>query len=126
MRFVAVRVEERILALEAQFYRAGRAVAVLGEDELGEVRLGSLGVVVAVAVEKRDDVGFLFEAPLSRRSASIGRFSLRVSTPRLSCASAMIGTPRSFAVTLSVRQISESSSLRLTLRASTPGRTSCR
>ena len=54
--------------------------------------------------------------PESRRSASIGRLSLRVSTPRLSCASAMIGTPRSLAVTLSVRQISESSSLRLALR----------
>ena len=76
--FVAVGYEERELALEAQFDGARRAVAVFGDDELGEVGLGALRIVVAVAIEEGDDVGFLFERSANRaRSASIGRFSLR-------------------------------------------------
>ncbi len=52
-------------------------------------------------------------APLSRKSESIGRLSLRDSTPRFNCASAMMGTLRSFDVALSNRQISDNSSLRV-------------
>ena len=56
--------------------------------------------------------------PLSRRSESIGRllFSRRFSTSRESCDSAMTGTLNSRAMLLSVREISETSCVRFSMR----------
>ena len=54
-------------------------------------------------------------APDSRRSAITGRLSVRVSSDRLSCDSAITGTLSSFARPFSEREISEISVARFSL-----------
>ena len=99
---------------EAELDRVGGAVAVLGEDDLGEpLRVGLLAVVVLVAVDEGDEVGVLLDrAGLSRRSERIGRLSWRCSTARESWERARIGTSRSRASTFSWREICETSCTR--------------
>ncbi len=73
---------------EAELDRVGGAVAVLGEDHLGEpLRVGLLAVVVLVAVDERDEVGVLLDGVVDnmysqRRSCAAPRPSGRRPPPR--------------------------------------------
>ena len=49
------------LFVEEQIDGAYRAVAVLGDDKLGDVFVFSFGVVVIFAVQEHYDIGVLFE-----------------------------------------------------------------
>ncbi len=54
--------ELRVALQERELDRVGRAVAVLGEDHLGQALLvGLLRVVVLVAVDEHDQVGVLLD-----------------------------------------------------------------
>ena len=59
------------------------AVTLLGHNELGRAVFLVLGVD-RIPVEEDDDVGVLLNSAYSLRSASVGRLSWRISTPRLS------------------------------------------
>src|SRR5262245_4327874 len=54
--------ELRVVLEEDQADRADRAVAVLGEDQLGTPRVLGFDVVVVVAVEEADHVGVLLDS----------------------------------------------------------------
>src|SRR5947209_3113756 len=63
MRLVAVGNEQRVFRLEPQLDRADLPVPMLRDDELGDIRLDRrLFVVIHIAVQKRDDIGFLFDS----------------------------------------------------------------
>src|ERR1700690_4496898 len=68
---LAVRevVEARVGRVEADADGVGRAVSLLGDDELGDVPIGRFLVVVVVAVDKADVVGVLLDRP---RLAKVG------------------------------------------------------
>src|SRR5580698_2751375 len=53
--------ESRVLRVELHLHRVGRAVSLLGDDELRYGALGALLVVVVVAVDEADVVGVLLD-----------------------------------------------------------------
>src|SRR6218665_3189661 len=53
--------EARLVLLEEQLDRAGRAIALLADDDFGHVRLLALFFLVVVAVDEHDDVGILLD-----------------------------------------------------------------
>src|SRR5579872_6226799 len=55
-------VEPRVVAAELQLDRAGRSVAVLGDDHLGDAWL-FVGLVVLGAKKEHDHVGVLLDGP---------------------------------------------------------------
>ena len=105
--------EQRELVLEVQFDRPDRAIAVLGQDDLGDVLVLRFLVVVSSRYKKETMSASCSRAPDSRRSLSMGRLSCRLSTLRLSWDKAMSGTFSSRARALREREISEISCCRL-------------
>ena len=55
--------EQRELVLEVQFDRPDRAIAVLGQDDLGDVLVLRFLVVVIFAIQEGNDVRILFQGP---------------------------------------------------------------
>ena len=89
-----------------QLDRAGLAVAVFGDDALGNILVLRVGVIIFVTVEEQDGVGVLLDGAGLRRSESIGRLSVLDSLARESWLRQMTGTFSSLAMILSAREIS--------------------
>jgi len=70
VRIVAVRLEKRMLRLEAQLHGPDFSIAMFGKDEFGEIRLGRrLFIVIRIAIQKRNDIRFLLDSSGIVRSA---------------------------------------------------------
>src|SRR5881409_422393 len=64
--------ELRVLAVELEPERAGRTVALLGDDQLGEPAVLLLRVVHLVAIDERDQVGVLLDRARLAQVAHVG------------------------------------------------------
>jgi hypothetical protein len=109
----AVGHELRALAQERHVHVVGRAVALLGDDQLRLARLGRVRLIDDLAVDEDDDVGILFEGPaLSKVRELRASAAATLFDARESCDSAMMGTPSSFAEPFKPREICEISCTR--------------
>ena len=68
--------EQRELVLEVQFDRPDRAIAVLGQDDLGDVLVLRFLVVVIFAIQEGNDVRILFQGPRFAEVTEHGSFIL--------------------------------------------------
>ena len=106
--------EPRLLAQEREPDDAGRAVALLGDDQFRGAGVGivRIPVVDIVAIDQDDDVRVLLECAGFAQVGSCGRWSERDSGARDSCESTTMGTFNSFASPFNDREIEASSSVR--------------
>ena len=108
--------------MNASFDGAGRAVALLADDDLGDalgflVRLAVGVAVLLLAEDEHDDVGVLFEgAGLAQVGELRPVIGARLRARGDSCDSATIGTFSSFASPFSEREIDASSCCRFSKR----------
>lgn len=47
--------------MEVELDFTGGAITVLGEDEVGDMLAVGVGIVIVLAIDKRDDIGVLFD-----------------------------------------------------------------